>query len=614
MSKIRLADYVANCLAQHGVKHVFMLTGGGAMHLNDALGRHPDLSYVCCHHEQASAMAAESYARLSNRIACVNVTTGPGGINTFNGVFGAFTDSIPMIVISGQVKRETLLTNAAPRLRQLGDQEANIIGMVRPITKYAVVVQNPTDIRFELEKALWLAQSGRPGPTWVDIPIDVQGAPIDPATLRAFDPIVEGYGKEFAIPSEYGRLQNESLKAVAAEILERLKAAQRPAILVGMGVRLSGARDRFLELARRLSIPVTTGWNAHDVLCNDHPCYAGRPGSIGDRAGNFVVQNADVLLVLGSRLNIRQVSYNYQSFARAAYKIMVDVDQAELAKPTLKIDMPVHADLSELIDILLEMTKDYAAPKAHADYLAWGRERVARYSTVLPEYWETKDSVNPYCFTQALFKELNDDEVVVTGDGTACVVTFQASELKTGQRLYTNSGSASMGYELPAAIGAHVADPNRRIVCIAGDGSIMQNLQELQTIFGSQMPVKIFVLNNDGYHSIKQAQQNYFDGFVVGCGPSTGVTFPDFKKVADCFGFGFERLLTHEGMSEKIAAFLASEGPGICEVRIDKDQVFAPKTASRRLEDGSMVSAPLEDLAPFLSREELKENMLIPLI
>jgi acetolactate synthase I/II/III large subunit len=612
--KMRLADFVAETLVKHGVEHVFMLTGGGAMHLNDALGRHPDLSYVCCHHEQALAMAAESYSRLSNKLACVNVTTGPGGINTLNGVFGAYVDSIPMIVISGQVKRETMLTNAAATLRQLGDQEANIVEMVKTITKWSVVVNDPNDIRYILEKALWLAKTGRPGPTWVDIPIDVQGAPIEVDSLRGFDPLIEGFGQEYAVPTEYGRLRGSALRNAAAKILSKLKSAQRPVILAGMGVRLSGGHKDFLKLVDRLGIPVTTGWNAHDVLCNDNAYYAGRPGSVGDRAGNFAVQNSDLLLVLGSRLNIRQVSYNYQGFAREAYKIMVDIDTAEMQKPTLSIDYAVHASLDELFQVMLELTEGYECPNAHAIYLDWAKERVKKYSTVLPEYWNSTDIVNPYCFTKALFDQLGPEEIVVTGDGTACVVTFQAAELKQGQRLYTNSGSASMGYDLPAAIGAHIAAPDLRIICIAGDGSIMQNLQELQTIAGAQMPIKVIIVNNNGYHSIRQAQQNYFEGFVVGCGPETGVSFPDFEKVAICFGLPFMRIQNHNEMATKITAFLSAKGPAICEVFIDQDQVFAPKTASRRLEDGRMVSAPLEDLAPFLSREELKENMLIPLV
>jgi acetolactate synthase-1/2/3 large subunit len=611
MARVRLADYVADTLAQHGVRHVFMLTGGGAMHLNDALGRHKDLSYFCCHHEQASAMAADAYARLSNRMACVNVTTGPGGVNALNGVFGAFTDSIPMIVLSGQVKRETIMENCAVPLRQMGDQEVNIVDMVRTITKYADLVQNPQDIRFKLEKALWLARTGRPGPTWLDIPIDVQAAPIDPDTLRGFDPLVEGYGQEYAIPREFGRLRGGDLSKSVANALERLRSAERPVLFAGMGVRLSGAHDKFLALAERLGVPVVTGWNAHDILCNDHPLYAGRPGSIGDRAGNFTVQNADVLMVLGSRLNIRQVSYNYKSFARFAYKIMVDIDKSEMAKHTLSIDLPIHAHLDEFLTEALAQSEGHKIPAAHTKYLGWAQDRVARYPVTLPEYWNREDLVNPYCLVDRLFDSLEKDDIVVTGDGTACVVTFQAAKLKQGQRLFTNSGSASMGFDLPAAIGAHVAQPDRRIICLAGDGSIMQNLQELQTIAGGRLPIKIMVINNFGYHSIRQAQQSYFNGFSVGCGPDSGLTFPDNAKIATAFDMPFERVSAHEAMGPAIDRWLTTGGPAFLEVMIDKAQVFAPRVSSRRLDDGSMVSSPLEDLSPFLSREELAENMLV---
>lgn len=612
MAKVRLADYVADTLAAHGVRHVFMLTGGGAMHLNDAFGRAKAMSYVCCHHEQALAMAADSYARLSNQMACVNVTTGPGGINTFNGVFGAYTDSIPMIVVSGQSKRELVVQNMPIPMRQIGDQEANVVDMVRTITKFAVMVNNPADIRFLLEKAIWLARSGRPGPTWVDIPIDVQAAPIDPETLRGFDPIAEGYGQEYAVPQEFGRLRGVALSATVTEVLERLKGAARPVIFAGMGVRLSGGHEKFLEFTNRLGIPVVTGWNAHDIHCNDMATYAGRPGSVGDRAGNFTVQNSDAILILGSRLNIRQISYNYQAFARAAYKMMVDIDKSEIAKPTLKIDLPVHAHLDEFLTEALAQTEGYKVRPAHADYLKWARERVAKYPTVLPEYWESKGTVNPYCFVDTLFAELNKDDIVVTADGTACVVTFQAAKLKQGQRLFTNSGSASMGFDLPAAIGAATAAPGKRIICIAGDGSLMQNLQELQTIVGLKLPVKLIILNNFGYHSIRQSQQAYFNGFSVGCGPDSGLSFPDNEKLAAAFGYPFDRTSDHGDMLDKIQKLLAADGPAILEVVLDKAQAFAPKTSSRRLEDGTMVTAPLEDLAPFLSREEFLSNMLIP--
>lgn len=616
MTRVRLSDYVAQMLVDHGVRHVFMLTGGGAMHLNDALGRAEGLDYVCCHNEQALSMAAESYTRLSGRLAAVNVTTGPGGINALNGVHGAYTDSIGMIVLSGQVKRETLRGNAGVPLRQLGDQEADIVAMVKPITKFAVLVENAQDIRYLVEKALWLATTGRPGPVWVDIPIDIQAMPIDPATLRGFDPKAEGYGRDYALPAEFGWLTGDALRDAARAVIAALKSSERPVLMPGTGVRISGAHDVFLKVAERLGIPIAPGWNAQDVVDDDNPNYVGRPGTVGDRAGNFVVQNADLLLVLGCRLNIRQISYNFSAFARAAKKIMVDIDRAEMHKPTLAIDMPVHADLATFLPVLLEELENYERPEAHRRYLDWGLERRARYNPVLPEYWDTKGVVNPYCFTQALFEQLDPGEVIVMADATAAVVTVQAAKLKPGQRIFSNSGAASMGYDLPATIGAWHAMPegSTRLICMAGDGSIMQNLQELQTIVGQRIPVKIFLYNNFGYHSIRQAQQAYLNGYSVGCGPDSGVTFPEFSKIAAAFGLGYVSTTDHADMAEAIRQTLATPGPAICEVFIDKEQNFSPKVSSRRLEDGSMVTAPMEDLAPFLSREELQENMLIPLI
>lgn len=616
MTKVRLSDYVAGRLREHGVSHVFMLTGGGAMHLNDALGRVDGMKYVCCHHEQALAMAAESYARLSGKLPVVNVTTGPGGINALNGVHGAYTDSIPMLVVSGQVKRETMAHRAPVRLRQLGDQEVDIVSMVTPITKFAVTVMDPSDIRYLLEKALYLAETGRPGPVWLDMPIDIQAAPIDPATLHGFDAVREGYGRPFAVPAEYGWLRGDAVDAAARDVVAAIAAAERPVLLPGTGVRISGAYDTFMRIADALGIPVAPAWNAQDLVDDDHPLYVGRPGTVGDRAGNFAVQNSDLVLVLGCRLNIRQISYNFACFARAAKKIMVDVDAAELAKPTLSIDMPVHADLRDFLPALERAVEGYQTPANHNAYLAWAQERRRRYYPVLPEYWDTKGVINPYCFTQVLFDQLGEDEVIVMADATAAVVTVQAAKLRRGQRLYSNSGAASMGYDLPATIGAWHAMPegSNRIICMAGDGSIMQNLQELQTIVGQNIPAKIFLYNNSGYHSIRQSQQAHFNGFSVGCGPDSGVTFPDFAKVAAAFGFAYRRTTEHSDMAEAIAETLTAPGPAICEVMVDKEQNFAPKLSSKRLEDGTMVTAPLEDLSPFLSREELSENMLIPLM
>ncbi|MFI5362311.1 MAG: thiamine pyrophosphate-binding protein [Elusimicrobiota bacterium] len=597
---IRVADYVAETLADHGIRHVFLVTGGGAMHLNDAIGRCKRLSYVACHHEQACAMAAESYYRLANRLAAVNVTTGPGGTNAITGVWGAWTDSMGMIVISGQVKFETTVRSSPLPLRQLGDQELDIVRVVSPITKYAQMVTDPRTIRYHLEKALYLATSGRPGPVWLDIPMNVQGAQADPGAMPGFDPAAEGFVKPAT-----------DVPAACRSVLEKLALAERPVILAGSGVRLSGAEEDFLKLVAKLGVPVATAFNAHDLLWDDHPQYVGRPGGVGDRAGNFAVQNSDFLLILGCRLNIRQIGYDWRSFARAAYKIMVDIDDAELRKPTLAIDMPVHADLGDVIRELLR--GDYAGPTAaQRRYLEWCRQRRARYPVVLPSYHEAKDCVNPYCFMEELFQELPEGERIVTGDGTACVTAFQAAKLKKGQRLYSNSGCASMGYDLPAAVGASVATDKGRVICLAGDGSIQMNLQELQTIVTHRLPIKIFVLNNRGYHSIRQTQQNFFPDNIVGCGTESGLGFPDFEKLARAYGIPYRRAGAHAELREAIRRTISEEGPGMCEVALDLTQQFAPKPASRRLPDGRMVSSPLEDQAPFLDRGEFRENMIIP--
>jgi acetolactate synthase-1/2/3 large subunit len=611
MTKVRVADLIARLLVEHGVTDMFMLTGGGAMHLNDAFGRAPGLRKVFTHHEQAAAIAAESYARLCGRPAAVNVTTGPGGVNALNGVYGAYVDSIPMVIVSGQVKRETYAPNFDLPLRQLGDQEIDIVSMVRGITKYAVVLQDPADARRVVEKAMWLCRRGRPGPVWIDVPIDIQGALVEPDTLAPFDPESDDRAGEAPnTAAEESPLTGTALQSEIQALLEEFCAAERPVVLAGAGIRLSGQHAEFLKFTERLGAPVVTGWNAHDVLPNSHPLYVGRPGTVGDRGGNFAVQTADYVLVLGSRLNIRQVSYNWSSFAKNGRVAMVDIDRAELAKPTLTLHRPIHADLRDF----------FAAAKAlpnpstdrtdeRRSFVEFSRARAARYPVVLPEYRTQTGLINPYVFGQELFDALEDGDIIVSGDGTACVTMFQAACIKPGQRLYTNSGCASMGYDLPAAIGAYFASGAKRIICLAGDGSIMMNLQELQTIAGLGLPVKIFVLNNDGYHSIRQTQQNYFADNIVGCGPDSGLTFPDFMRLAQGFGLTASRVDGHDALGLAIAAAITGQGPHVCEVMIDKAQQFAPKLASRRLEDGTMVSPSLEDMAPFLPREELVEAM-----
>jgi len=579
-----------------------MVTGGGAMFLNDAIGRTPHLKYVCCHHEQSCAMAAEGYARVSGKVGVVNVTTGPGTINALNGVFGAYTDSIPMLVISGQNKRETILpTYNIPGLRQLGEQEADIISMVKGITKYAVLVNDPATIRYHLERAYHLAITGRPGPTWIDIPVDVSNAEINPATQRGYD------------PAEDDRIVPEAtLRSTVADIIARLQNAARPAIMAGSGVRLADAVDLFERVTHLLGVPVTTAWTAHDLVDSDDPLFCGRPGSIGDRPGNFTVQNSDVLLVLGSRLNIRQVSYNWKDFARHAFKIQVDADQAELIKPLVRPDLPVQCDLKVF---LTEMERQLRAQafdaSRHAAWLAWCRERLARFPNVTAAMRQPKDKINPYVFLDALIRKLGPDDVVVCGNGAACVVSFQVAHIKKGFRLFCNSGSASMGYDIPAAIGAAFARKGR-IICLAGDGSSMFNIQELQTIAHHQLPIKVFILNNDGYLSMRTTQKNFFAGRYVGEGPRSGVSFPDFAKVGAAFGLPSSRMENLDFAAE-LDGFLAGAGPGLAEVILDPDQLFEPKLAARQLPDGKIVSPSLEDMWPFLSREELQENMLVPL-
>ncbi len=595
---MKLSDYVANKVVELGAKHIFMVTGGGAMHLNHSFGTHKELECIFNHHEQACSIAAESYYRLTNKLPVVNVTSGPGGTNAITGVYGAFVDSIGMIVISGQVKWETTVRSTGLPLRQYGDQELDIEELVRPLTKYCAMVTDPQKIQYELEKAFYLATTGRPGPCWLDIPLNVQGAQIDPNSLHGFD------------PSELNESWvGKDLAQVSKEILQKIQNAKRPVIFAGGGVRLSGQHQTFLDLVKKLDIPLVTGWNAHDVIWNDHPNYAGRPGTVGDRGGNFVVQNADLLLILGSRLNIRQVSYNWNSFAREAYKIWVDIDELELKKPTVKSEMPVHADLKELLPVLVNSPYS-GRTDAHKEWMEWSLERNKRFPIVLPEYWKN-EKVNPYCFVDTLFKQLKEDQIIVAGNGSACVVSFQAANLKPGQRLWTNSGCATMGYDLPASIGAHKASGGKSIVCLAGDGSIMMNLQELQTISGNKYPIKIFILNNSGYVSIFQTHRNFFNGVEVGGGPKSGVTFPNFEKLSFAFDLPYRKAEKHEDLSDAIMATLAEEGPAVCEIMIDENVAFAPKLGAKQHPDGRITSPPLEDLSPFLSREVLRENMII---
>lgn len=599
---IKVTDYIVKRLEEYGITHIFMITGGGAMHLNDSIGNSKKIEFVCNQHEQASAIAAEGYYRASGRLAVVNVTSGPGGTNTMTGVIGQWLDSIPCLYLSGQVKQQTTIA-ACPEigLRQLGDQEINIVDIVRPVTKYAVMIRDPKKIRFHLEKAIDLATKGRPGPTWLDIPLDVQAAWVDENALEPYLAEDPAEGKQ------------EELFNQTREVLERLRLAKRPVILAGHGIRLAGGTEAFAELVELLHIPILTSINGHDLIDSDHPLFFGRPGIVGDRLGNFVIQNCDLMIAIGARMGVRQISYSYDSFAREAYKVMVDIDPAELAKPTLHIDLPIQADARRFIALLRECL--HGEPLSEkTEWVDWCRERRAALPTILEDNPPDPRFVNSYSFADKLFKKLEPNAIVVTGNGTAYTGTFQTMKIKRGVRVFTNQGCASMGYDLPAAIGASISIGKKPVVCITGDGSIQMNIQELNTIVAYNLPLKIFVLNNNGYLAIRLTQDSYFNGRHYGSEPAGGLCLPRLGAVAQAYGLPISCIHHEAELDATLDRVLHSPGAEFCEIMMDPNQKLFPKLSSVLKPDGSMVSMPLEDMYPFLSREQFKESMIIPML
>ena len=588
----KLSDYIAKRLKEvYGVEHFFMVSGGGAMHLNDSLGRY--ISYTANHHEQACAIAAEGYSRISGKLGVVNVTTGPGGLNCLNGVMGQWTDSVPVLYISGQVKCATLMASYPELpLRQLGDQEVDIVSIVKPITKYAVCVTKPEEIKYHLDRAIYEAMNGRKGPVWLDIPIDVQSALIDEDNLVSFQSME--------------KLPSCDVRMLAKSAAQKFAQAKRPLIVAGHGLRLSGMAEVFSSFIEKTMVPVVTTFNGMDLLESDNKNFAGRIGTVGQRAGNFTIQNADCILFLGTRNNIRQISYNWKTFAKNAYKIVVDIDEAELNKPTLVPDFKVNCDLGEFLP---EFIRLYKPLDDLSDWLGFCKELVTKYSFERTlEYQQKSDNINVYNFIRKLTEALSTDDVLVAANGSACVCLHQCGVVRGGQRIIWNSGDASMGYELPAAVGAAYAGKN--VVCLAGDGSIMMNIQELQTIVHNHLPVKIFVINNSGYSSIRQTQKNFFNSHLTGASAESGVSMPDFCKVAESFGIKSIKIQNPELMDSQIKSVLNLDGTVLCEVITEKDYAFSPKLSAKKLDDGTIVSPSIEDMSPFLDRNEFESNLI----
>lgn len=596
----KVSDYIVEYFLDNGIDTCFSVTGGGAMHLNDSFGHHSGFRNIYNHHEQACAIAAEGYARVSGKPALVTVTSGPGATNAITGVYGAWADSIPMIVLSGQMKRETLLSSTPVNLRYLGFQESAIIEMIESVTKYSFQINDLKYLKYHLDCALAAALSGRKGPVWLDIPVDIQGAQIS-------DTVFLG---NVSLKDRIKSAELANIDPKLEQVIDCLSKSKKPVLMLGEEVRWSGNAQRVQNLYEKLNIPVVTEWNSHDLIPNEHRLYCGRPGTIGTRGGNFTVQDSDLIITLGCQLSIRQLSYEWQNFAKNAVTIAINNDYNELDKPTLNIDLPIIYDCGDFSDLLLEAISGKKFD--HTEWLRWCRALNKKYPVVTDEHYSESRPLNVYAVVNELTKHAPEDTCFVLANGAACVVGLQASIIKQKTRVFTNSGASGMGYGVAAAIGAAVASKHiSPVVCIEGDGSLMMNLQELQTIKTNTKNVKIVVLNNDGYHSIKQTQNNLFNGKLRGyCGAdaSSGLEFPSFELIASAFDIDYLAVRSVDKLNESIDQLFAVDHPILLEAFVDPEQDFEPKLISRMKDDGTFITPSLEDMHPFLDRDELSAN------
>lgn len=598
---MKLSDYVVQFVARLGVKHVFVVVGGGAMHLNDSLGKCRDIQFVCNHHEQAAAIAAENYAKATNHLGVAMVTTGPGGTNAITGLAGAWFDSTPVLFLSGQVKRPDRMyrPDGTPLgVRQRGPQELDIVSVVKPLTKYAVTISDPNSIRFHLEKAVHLARTGRPGPVWIDVPIDVQAAPIDESALEGF------------LPSPSSETPSTLAQQVAA-VIAKLNQAERPLLLIGNGVRLARADRDFAEVVEKLQVPFETTWVSSDLTSDDDPLFAGRPGTLAPRGANFALQNCDFLLIIGSRMDFPLTGWDPAQFARAAHRVMVDVDPGEIAKLGSVIHTPICADAGDFVRELLKQGSTIV-PRNRESWIRRCQDWKKRYPVIQPEH-RKPGPVSIFHFAETLATVVSDNDQIISGSSGSGIETFIFSyPAKKGQRVFHTAGLGSMGFGIPGSIGICFANGKRRTICVDGDGGFQFNIQELATVAFHKLPIKFFVLNNNGYASIRASQTGFFGKPNIGCSEQTGVELPELSKVAAAYGIASAEIHDQTDLAEQIRVVLDTPGPVICDLKVIPDEARCPRVTSVQRPDGSFVSKPLEDLWPFLDRDEFRANMIVP--